>query len=91
MPLVRAQRIVLSLPVSTNGVQSVTGDISFLSATAITLDASIYTTNATYVLFTYTGSVTGLNNVTVTHSGGKTVSNLRDDSVNKKILVDVTG
>ena len=71
------------------GTVEVQGDLAFNVSTIITLsDASIYTQAGYYVLFTYTGTLTGFSNLSVaTTIAGRSVVSVTDCSSNKNIIV----
>ena len=54
----------------TNGKQFVDGDLTFSGPTTIYLDASLYATTGTYELFEVTGTVSGLEHVTIISEQG---------------------
>jgi hypothetical protein len=53
-----------------NSTQYVDGDLTFSGPTTIYLDATLYATPGTYVLFEVTGTVSGLANVTIISEQG---------------------
>jgi hypothetical protein len=96
MPLVRAQRIVLS-GLITLGQQTVVGTLSFAGPTVIELDPSVYNKAGVYVLFSY-GSFNSadLANVTidasdVTTQYGFTVTSGPTDVPSSKLITVTLG
>jgi hypothetical protein len=71
------------------GTVEVEGDLAFDVPTTITLsNASIYNQAGYYVLFTYTGTLTGFSNLSVTTTvAGRSVVSVTDCSSNKNIVV----
>ena len=60
----------IELQNASNSTQYVDGDLTFSGPTTIYLDATLYATPGTYVLFEVTGAVSGLANVTIISEQG---------------------
>lgn len=68
-------------------VLSINGNLAFNNATNIELSSTSFTRPGTYVIITYTGTLSGFANLTVTPPAGLTVSELINASDNKAIKV----
>ncbi len=68
-------------------VINVNGDLSFNNSTNIELSSASFTKAGTYIVITYTGTLTGFNNLTVTPPAGLTVQEIINASDNKAIKV----
>lgn len=71
----------------TVGTQYVDGDLTFTVPTTITMDAALYLTFGTYVLFEVTGSITGEGLVTATPPAGFTASTVYKSGNQLKVLL----
>ena len=71
------------------GTVEVQGDLAFNVPIPITLsNASIYASAGYYVLFTYTGTLTGFSNLSVTTTvAGRSVASVTSCPSNKNIIV----
>lgn len=68
-------------------VMNVNGDLSFNSITNIELSSTNFSKAGTYVIITYTGTLTGFANLTITPPASLTVNEIINDSGNKAIKV----
>lgn len=68
-------------------VMNVNGDLSFNNSTNIELSSANFTKAGTYIVITYTGTLTGFSNLTVTPPAGLTVQEIINASDNKAIKV----
>ena len=68
-------------------VMNITGDLSFNNSTNIELSSNSFTKAGTYTIITYTGTLTGFANLTVTPPSGLTVNEIINASDNKAIKV----
>lgn len=68
-------------------VLSVDGNLSFNNSTNIELSPTYFTIPGTYTIITYTGSLFGFSNLSVTPPAGLSVAEIIDASSNKAIKV----
>lgn len=68
-------------------VININGDLSFNSSTNIELSSINFTKAGTYIIITYTGTLNGFANLTITPPAGLTVQEIINASDNKAIKV----
>ncbi len=94
MPLVRVHRVI-GYTDSTNGTQTVTGNLTIGGPTEVQLNSSVHNISGQvrYLLFSYSGTFSGsIGNLSVVQgsSSYSTIGPIDHDTTNRKIYVTVS-